>query len=133
MSMLEDILSKAAGKALGVDDDKAKVITVLLPLIVGLVQSGGLEKILKKAEEMGLGTKASSWVGTGDNEGITGDQAKELVGSGAIKEVAEKADVPEGKAADLIAEALPGVIDKLSAGGEVPSADDVGDLLKSLT
>lgn len=82
---------------------------------------------------MGLGDQASSWVGTGDSQSISGDQAKELLGEGQIKEIAEKAGVDEGKAADLVAEALPDVVDRLSADGKEPSAGDVEGLIKALT
>ena len=133
MSELEDILTKAAGKALGVDEDKQEIIKVVLPLLVAFLSSGGLGKLLEKMKEMGLGDEASSWVGTSENQSISGDQAKELVGDDQIREIAEKAGVDEGKAADLVAEALPDVVDKLSAGGTEPSVGDVDDLLKSLS
>ncbi len=133
MSILEDILTKAAGKVLGVDEDKAKIVAVVLPILISLLSSGKLKDILEKMKEMGLGEEASSWIGTGENKPITGDQAKELVGAGTVKEIADKAGLPEGKAADVVAEALPEAVDKLSAGGKEPGADEVDDLIKSLS
>ncbi|MDP9228278.1 MAG: YidB family protein [Actinomycetota bacterium] len=133
MSSLEDMLTKAAGKALGVDDDKMKVVKVVLPLLIAFLSSGGLQKLLEKMREMGLGEQASSWVGTGENKPISGDQAKQLLGEDQVKEIADKAGVDEDKAANMVAEALPDVVDTLSADGNEPSAGDVDDLLKSLS
>ncbi len=132
MSVIEDILGKVVEKAVGGDSDKAKVIQALIPIVVTLLANGGLEKILGKMRSQGLSSQADSWIGKGGNQPITGDQAKELIGSDKVAAVAQDTGLPEDKAADLIAEALPGVIDKVSPEGEQPLADEVGAALDSL-
>lgn len=130
MGMLEDILTKAAGKVLGVDEDKAKAISVVLPILIAVLSGGGLKKILEKMREMGLGDQAASWVGTGESQGISGDQAAELIGESHVKEIAEKAGVDEAKAAELVAEVLPQAVDQLSPDGAEPDADKVDEQIK---
>ena len=134
MSVLEDVLGKVVEKAVGGDSDKAKVIQALIPVVIALVANGGLDKILDKMRAQGLSSQADSWLGGGANESITGDQAAELVGDSNVKKIAEQAGLPEGKAADLIAEALPEVIDKVSPGegSDAPLAEDVDKALASL-
>lgn len=132
MSVIEDILGKVVEKAVGGDADKAKVITAMIPIVMALLADGGLEKILDKMRSQGLGSQADSWVGSGGNESISGEQAKELLGSDQVAKVAEQTDLPEDKAADLIAEALPEVIDKVSPKGKQPLGDEVGAALDSL-
>ncbi len=132
MSVLEDILGKVVEKAVGGDSDKAKVVQALIPVVVALLANGGLEKILGKMRAQGLTSQADSWVGDGGNESISGDQAKEILGSDQVAKIAEQTGLPEGQAADLVAEALPEVIDKVSPQGSEPLADEVGRALDSL-
>lgn len=132
MSVLEDILGKVVEKAVGGDSDKAKVVQALIPVVVALLANGGLEKILGKMRAQGLSSQADSWVGDGGNESISGDQAKEILGSDQVAKIAEQTGLPEGQAADLVAEALPEVIDKVSPQGSEPLADEVGKALDSL-
>ena len=132
MSVLEDILGKVVEKAVGGDSDKAKVVQALIPVVVALLANGGLEKILGKMRAQGLTSQADSWVGDGGNESISGEQAKEILGSDQVAKIAEQTGLPEGQAADLVAEALPEVIDKVSPQGSEPLADEVGKALDSL-
>jgi uncharacterized protein YidB (DUF937 family) len=132
MSVLEDILGKVVEKAVGGDSDKAKVVQALIPVVVALLANGGLEKILGKMRAQGLSSQADSWVGDGGNESISGDQAKEILGSDQVAKIAEQTGLPEGQTADLVAEALPEVIDKVSPQGSEPLADEVGKALDSL-
>ena len=135
MSALEDILSGAIGKALGAEDGdtKSQMIKLLLPLVIGLVSSGGLGKILDSMRKEGLTAQADSWVGGGENLPITGDQAKAVVGDDEVKKIAEQIGVDEGQAADLIAEALPQVVDKVSPEGDAPEGDAVDKILESIS
>ena len=132
MSILEDILGKAVEKTTGVDEDKQKLIMTLLPIIVALLSGGGLQKIIDAMKNAGLGEQAESWVGSGENLPISGDQAKEVVGADKVAEIAEKAGIDEGKAADLVAQALPLAVDQVSPEGKEPSADAVDEALDSL-
>jgi uncharacterized protein YidB (DUF937 family) len=140
MSALEDILSGAIGKALGGGSsgggdgggDKSKLISALIPVVVGLLANGGLQKILDSMKKQGLTAEAQSWVGDGENLPISGDQAKEVVGVDQVKQIADQIGLPEGQAADLIAQALPQVVDKASPEGKEPLEDQVNNALESL-
>lgn len=131
MSVLEDILGKAVGEALGGgDSDKEKIIQLLLPVVIGLLAKGGLSKILEKMKGMGLGDEAASWVGTGDSKSISGDQAAEIVGGDEVKRIAAEVGLSEDQTADLLAKALPMAVDQASPDGNEPAADRVESILK---
>lgn len=132
MSALEDVLSGAIGKAIGGDGDKGKIIQALLPVVVSMLASGGLSKILDSMKKQGLSAEADSWVGDGESLSITGEQAKKVVGDAEVKRIADQTGLPEGQAADLIAKALPAVVDKASPEGKEPEASEVDKLLDAL-
>ena len=131
MSVLEGILGKAVEGALGGgDSDKEKIIQALLPVVIALLANGGLSKILEKMKSMGLGDEAASWVGSGDNKSISGDQAAEIVGSDELGKIAGTLGLPEDQTSDLLAKALPLAVDQASPDGAEPAADMVASILK---
>ncbi len=136
--MLEDILGKAVGSALGGGDkDKAgdgqsQIVQLLIPIVVALLANGGLEKILGGMKKQGLTAEADSWVGDGKNLPITGQQATQVLGEDQVRKIADQLGVDEGQAANLIADALPQVVDEVSPEGTEPVADAVDKALASL-
>lgn len=131
MAVLDDILGAVVDKAVG-GGDKGKIVKVLLPVVISLLGSGGLKKILDAMKEAGLDKQANSWVGDGESLPITGEQAKKVVGDDKVKEIAGKIGLPEEQTADLIAKALPEVVDKASPEGKEPAPEEVDKTLQTL-
>lgn len=128
-SAIEDILGGVLGKAVGGSGDKSKLIQALMPMIVSMVASGGLSKIISGMKGQGLSAQADSWVGNGENLPITGDQAKKIVGGAEVKRIADQIGLPEDQTADLVAKALPEVVDHASPEGSEPDEKSVDDVL----
>lgn len=108
----------------------------LLETVLSLVNNpdtGGLAGLLQKFQEHGLGNVADSWVSTGKNLPISGDQILEALGSGALGDIASKLGLSTGDVSSQLADLLPGVVDKLTPNGQVPDMGSLGDLLGSLT
>ena len=108
----------------------------LLDTVLSLVNNpdtGGLAGLLQKFQEHGLGNVADSWVSTGKNLPISGDQIQEALGSGALGDIASKLGLSTGDVSSQLADLLPGVVDKLTPNGQVPDMGSLGDLLGSLT
>ena len=108
----------------------------LLETVLSLVNNpdtGGLAGLLQKFQEHGLGNVADSWVSTGKNLPISGDQIQEALGSGALGDIASKLGLSTGDVSSQLADLLPGVVDKLTPNGQVPDMGSLGDLLGSLT
>jgi len=87
---------------------------------------GGLMDMLTKS---GLADQAQSWVGTGDNQSVTGAQVRQALPDDTLQKVAAEAGVTPEQAADQIARTLPQAVDKLTPNGEVP-AGSLEDLIK---
>ncbi|MBX3717711.1 MAG: DUF937 domain-containing protein [Burkholderiales bacterium] len=108
----------------------------LLETVLSMVNNpdtGGLAGLLQKFQEHGLGNVADSWVSTGKNLPISGDQVQEALGSGALGDIASKLGLSTGDVSAQLADLLPGVVDKLTPNGQVPDMGSLGDLLGSLT
>ncbi len=92
----------------------------LLPVLGGLLASGGLSKIMGGLKANGLTSQADSWVGTGANEPVNGAQVEQAIGKEQIQQVAQQLGISESQAADVVAKALPEVVDKVSPEGKLP-------------
>lgn len=82
---------------------------------------GGVAGVVAEFEKTGFGQQVKSWVSTGPNLPITGEQIKQVLGSGKVKELADRFGIPVDKVADLLASHLPTAIDQATPGGKLPS------------
>ena len=110
----------------------------LLPVIVGMLANdgkmGGLGGLMEKFNQAGLGDAAKSWVATGPNTPVTGDQIGQVLGGDVLGDLAAKLGVSQGDAAGSLAQMLPGLIDKLTPHGQAPAGGlgNSGDLMGML-
>jgi uncharacterized protein YidB (DUF937 family) len=119
---LDDVLGGGRG---GGGGGGSSAMGALLPVLAGLLASGGLSKILGSLKANGLGTQADSWVGTGANDRVTGSQVEQAIGKEQVAEIARQLGVPESQAAEAVAQALPEVVDKVSPEGKLPPDEDL--------
>lgn len=110
----------------------------LLPVVVGMLANdgklGGLGGLMEKFNNAGLGDAAKSWVGTGENAPISGDQIGQVLGGDMMGELASKLGMSQGDAAGSLAQMLPGLIDQLTPNGQAPAGGlgNSGDLMGML-
>ena len=114
--------TKAGGMNAGV------IAAALVPLLGKLLKGGGLSKVLENAHASGLSAQADSWVGTGENQPVSGQEIRGVVGDDAVKEVAQQAGISEDEAADVLAKVVPHVVSGLTPAGQVPSEDELSQL-----
>lgn len=108
----------------------------LLDGIIAMVnnpQTGGLEGLLAKFQQSGMGNLADSWVSTGKNLPISADQITQALGSDQLGSLAKGLGLSQGDVSSQLAQLLPDVVDKLTPNGQVPDSGSLGDLLGSLT
>src|SRR5215813_15001179 len=74
-----------------------------------LQQNGGLEGVLGKFRQGGLGQQADSWVSTGQNMNISADQLQQVFGSSTISDLASQLGMPQEQAGSAMAQMLPDV------------------------
>lgn len=78
---------------------------------------GGITTGLRQA---GIGEQVDSWVGSGPNLVLTGEQMAAALPPEVLPRVAEKGGVSVKEAANQLAEALPKAVDNLTPGGIIP-------------
>ena len=72
----------------------------------------------------------SSWVGTGQNLPVSGEQIQSVLGSDTVQQLAAKAGISPDTAQSALATVLPMVVDRLTTNGAVP--EEGGLLLEGL-
>ncbi len=100
-----------------------------------IAQQGGIGGILAKFQQAGLGQQANSWVGTGANQPVSPEQVGQVFAPEQIAAWAAKVGVPPETVQQILAQALPHVVDRATPGGEVPppsQTPDLGSLLGGL-
>src|SRR5215813_2359081 len=100
-------------------DSSGNVIGTVMEVLNS--RSGGLDGIVQSLQQGGLTETVSSWIGSGQNAPVSGDQLQSALGSGVVQDLASKLGVSPDVAGSHLAELLPGIIDRLTPNGEVPS------------
>ena len=84
---------------------------------------GGLEGLLERFRQHGLAEQVSSWIGTGHNLPITGEDIQRVLGSSQVAELARRVGVDPAVASQELAGMLPQIVDKLTPHGQVPDSE----------
>ncbi len=87
---------------------------------------GGLEMIISKLQEGGLGNIIQSWVGTGANLPIGADQLHSVLGADHVAMLSSALGINGSQLASV----LPGLINHLTPDGKLPEGG-IGDLVSS--
>jgi uncharacterized protein YidB (DUF937 family) len=105
-----------------------------MDLATNVIQSqpGGLSGLLNQFRGAGLGSQADSWVSTGQNMPVSGDQVTNALGHGNVQSMAQRLGLPQGATAAALAALLPVVIDQLTPKGHVEQGGDLSSMLASL-
>lgn len=86
----------------------------------GTAVSAGLDGLLNQFRGAGHSETVNSWVGDGANRPISPDQISNVLGQGKIAEIAAQAGISPEQMSQLLAQALPTLVDKLTPGGRLP-------------
>jgi uncharacterized protein YidB (DUF937 family) len=85
---------------------------------------GGL---LDKLQKGGLGGLADSWVGKGQNQPVSPNQLGPALGPDIIKALAQRSGLSEEEVTKQLSQILPGVVDKLTPAGRLPTLAELSD------
>jgi uncharacterized protein YidB (DUF937 family) len=91
---------------------------------------GGLGGLLKKLEQGGLGDQSKSWVGTGQNQPVSPSQLGSALGPNIMKTVSQMTGIPEDQLTKQLSQFLPGLVDKLTPNGRLPSMTELSQMMK---
>jgi uncharacterized protein YidB (DUF937 family) len=135
MSLLTDVLNSMLSKNA---ENNAPVqgqgqADVLVNAALDLLErAGGVEGVVRKFQNSGLGDLVASWVGTGQNKGVTPDQITQALGQDNVEVIAQQANLPTAQGGDILSELLPVLIDRLTPEGRVPDQEQLVNLGKTL-
>ena len=134
MGLLDDLGKEVLEKALGGSAVIGGVSEVnWLQLGISLLQKfGGLDGLMAKFQEKGFGDLIASWVGAGQNKGISADQIMEIFGKSNVQDVASQAGTDAATAARGLADVLPGLVDKLTPDGQPVGGDALQQRIQAL-
>ncbi|MFD4721883.1 YidB family protein [Streptomyces sp. NPDC058423] len=88
---------------------------------------GGLLEMLARS---GLAEQAQSWIGTGQNQQVSGGQIAEALPNDTLDKVARDTGVTPQQAADQIARSLPQAVDKLAPSGQLPQGASLEEIIR---
>ena len=87
-----------------------------------IAQQGGLSGLASKFQQGGLGEVMQSWVGTGPNAAISGNQLHNVLGGDLVQQLSAKTGLSPQDLLQKLSQVLPTVVDKMTPGGTIPSA-----------
>ena len=87
--------------------------------------SGGFDVLLRQFQQNGFGEIINSWIGTGQNQPISPTQLRQAIGQRTVNDLSEQTGVAHEDLLSQLARILPGVIDKLTPNGQLPSQADL--------
>ena len=86
------------------------------PVTLDHLGNGGLQAMLSQFEQGGLGQVAQSWIGNGANLPVSTEQLQAVLGSEKVTALAQSLGIDTSQ----VAAALPGLVDHLTPGGQLP-------------
>ncbi len=120
MGLFDDLAGKALGMLSGgsgenSDNPLGGILEMVMPK-----DSGGLGGLLQSFQQKGLGDTVASWIGKGENLPISADQIQSVLGNETIQNLAAKFGISSDEISTMLAQYLPGTVDKLTPDGNIP-------------
>jgi uncharacterized protein YidB (DUF937 family) len=117
MSFLNDLLGGQGQQAGG-----GSLIGVAGQLIE---KAGGVQGLISMLQQHGLGGAVQSWVGTGSNQPVSGDQLGQALQNGGLGSLLQQAagslGVDQNELLGKLSQVLPHAVDHLTPDGQVPT------------
>jgi uncharacterized protein YidB (DUF937 family) len=136
MNILNSLLETVTNEIANADKASGSIDNSLVNSVIGLIsdsQSGGLMGLVEKMAAGGLSEQVNSWISTGQNLPVTGNQIQAALGSSVVQEIAEKMGINSNDVASNLAHLLPLVIDHLTPDGQVASDNTLQTVLTGLS
>jgi uncharacterized protein YidB (DUF937 family) len=129
MGLLDSIVSAVGGGNGGKQ-------AALLPALLEQVRNypGGLPGLIERFREGGLSEVVASWIGTGPNQPVSGDQLESVLGQDMIGSLSSQSGLDKGSVLAQLTSLLPALVDHATPNGEADAATKLDDnLLGSLS
>lgn len=120
-NLLGTIGGAVLGNLLGSNANGVQQGQSLLTTLFGAV--GGIHGLISLLTKGGLAQQVSSWISTGPNQSVTGEQVSNALGSDMMSMLAQQIGGDTKQASGLLAQLLPVVVNQLTPDGKPPAAD----------
>jgi len=128
MGLLDSIMGML-GKSGGGKD----VMSQLSSMLTGKGGDGlGLSRLLEQFKGAGLGDKADSWVGTGENQPLTPAEVQKAIGDEKLAKMSKQTGQSVGSLTTDLSKMIPQAVNKLTPDGKVPDPGDLMNMAKNL-
>jgi uncharacterized protein YidB (DUF937 family) len=131
MGLLDGVAKGLLGKVLGGGSSQNPLMDIVLGLITN-PETGGLQGLIQTFKEKGLGDAMSSWISTGENQSVSGDQIQHVLGGNFIQQIAQQLGSSKSEVAGSLSNLLPDIIDKLTPTGKLPEGNQLSQGLEML-
>jgi len=121
-----DIMKLATGMLAQKLGGNNAALSGALNSLLGSGNKADLGSLVSGLQQKGLGNVAESWLGDGENQEISAEQLKDVLGSEKVSAAAAELGTDEGSLLESLREAVPQLVDKSSSGGSL--LDSVGGL-----
>jgi uncharacterized protein YidB (DUF937 family) len=119
-----DAVINESGQKFGLGDKAGSLLSSLLSLITDQSR-GGLAGFLERFRQVGLGSAADSWVGSGDKIPLSNEQVEAALGVETTNEMSRQAGVDAETTKSALGTMIPSVVDSLTPDGTVPTENDL--------
>jgi len=105
---------------------------ILMEAAMSMIKNyqGGLGGMLGQLQQGGLADQVKSWVSTGQNMAVNGQQVMNAMGESQLKAFANQVGLANDIAADTLAKIMPQIVDKLTPTGTVPQGNMMEQAMK---
>lgn len=130
MGLLDSVMGAVSGSM----QPSGGLSDMLGGLLANNSELGGLNGLVEKFTQNGMGEIVGSWIGKGDNLPISADQIANALGNGTLGNIASQLGMDPAQLSGHLAQMLPGLIDKLTPNGALPEGGlgQSGDLMGML-
>jgi uncharacterized protein YidB (DUF937 family) len=132
MGLFDSIAGQVAGALSGQGGVQGSGLMEFVTALINNPQTGGIEGLVAAFREKGLGDLVSSWIGTGQNLPISGDQLQSVLGNAQIGQLAQTLGLSSQEVSGQLAGLLPQVIDGITPNGQLPEGDSMQAAMKLL-
>ncbi|WP_312181916.1 YidB family protein [Pantoea sp. CTOTU46764] len=131
MGLLDDLVG-SLGNSNG--SGQSNQLQQLMAIWNWVQEQGGVEVLLQKFQQGGLGQVLNSWLGSGSNQSVDGGEIQNALGQDQLQSLADKLGTDVNGASGTLAALLPQVIDKLSPHGHIDTSNtqDLGAMVDGL-
>jgi uncharacterized protein YidB (DUF937 family) len=81
---------------------------------------GGLQGIIERFRQAGLGKQVDSWVSTGDNAAVSGHEVTQALGPDLLNQLGSQVGLDAGQLSHGLAQVLPNLINQMTPEGRIP-------------